>query len=382
MESPPIPSKGAPLPYYLKDIEKKATSPVPASTEQQRIAQLPSNNVDMNKDIEVTPQAGQWLIMVMSYAGPKAPEMARNFVAVLRRDYKLNAYVFNYGAEEKRKEYERVQKLRQEQIDALAKAGLKADVPIRISTMKIDEHTGVLVGGYKSFEEAAKALKTIKALNPEGLRGKVDLDVTLITSPVEAGSAKKPARVEVVEKSITFVNPFQRAFPCRNPSLPKEQLPSTSEEEMKLLRHYNREEPYSLLNCKQPYTLTVKQFVVQFKTLDAAKESDQKAKKFLQDFSLGLIRTGKEWEDRTAHSAHNLAKQLRNHNLEAYVLHCRHCSYVTVGGFHDLKKDARLLSMQNELERFFKMPPFNDPDLALYPRPVPMPVPGVWRSEN
>jgi hypothetical protein len=280
--------------------------------------------------------------------------------------------VFNYGAEEKRKEYERVQKIRQEQIDALAKAGLKSDVPIRVPTMKIDESTGVLVGGYRTFDEASTALKAIKKLNPEGLRGKVDLDMSVITSPVEASSGKKAPRIEIVEKSVAFVNPFQRAFPCRNPSLPKEQAASTGKEDLDYLRQINKGEPFSLLNCKQPYTLVVKQYIVQHKTLDAA--SGEKARGFLDAFDKGFGLWNKEWEDKTAHNAHNLAEALRKSGLkETYVLHCKYCSYVTVGEFGT--DDPRMLATQNWLESVFKMDAYRQLDML--PRPMPMPVPGV-----
>lgn len=359
------PAKNAPLPYYLKDMEK------PKGT---KIAAPPSNNTDINKDIEVTPQAGNFLIMVMSYAGPEAPQRARHFVAVMRQTYRLNAYVFNYGAEEKRKEYERVQKIRQEQIDALKAAKLDADVPIRVSTMKIDEHTGVLVGGYKTFDEATEALKGIRKLNAEHLRGNVDLDVSVITSPQPTGPTRTPGKVEVIEKSLAYVNPFLRAFPCRNPSLPKEQAYATGEQDLNFLRKINKGEPFSLLECKQPFTLAIKQFDTQHKTLDA--RSGEKAKSFLESFDKGLVRFGwgKDWEDVAAQNAHSLADSLRKAGLkETYVLHCKYCSYVTVGAYG--ANDPRMLAMQNTLEQEFRRPQYVP--LKMMPRPMPMPVPGV-----
>src|SRR5262249_46816718 len=140
-------------------------------------------------------------------------------------------------------------------------------VPIRVPTVKIDEHTGVLIGGYRTFDEATNALKAIRKLNAEPLRGKVDLDVSLITSPTPQGPERRVGPVEVVTPSVAFVNPFLRAFPCHNPSLPKEQpTASKGEEEMKYLRKINDGEPYSLLQCKRPFTLAVKQFNTQFQT--------------------------------------------------------------------------------------------------------------------
>jgi hypothetical protein len=384
----------APLPYYLQP--KTNTSAFPAlPSAGQKIALPATNKVDINKDIEVTPQVGPWVILVMSYPGDQAPAMARNFVAVLRGTYKLNAYVFNYGAKEKQEEYERVQKIREEQRAALKREGINADaVPIRVPTIRIDEHTGVLVGGYKTFDEAANALKAIRKLNPEHLLGKVDLDLSVISAPTKDSADGKKPQIGVVQDSLAFVNPFQRAFPCRNPSLPKEQQTANPEEELNFLRKVNKGEPLSLLNCKQPFTLAVKCFDVQHKTMDASAESARKSNEFLAAlrnldaapeknaggflsvFSRGFGFKKGEWEDITAHNAHNLAEGLRKCKLDAYVLHAKYCSYVTVGGYPSID-DPRLLAMQNELERFFKQEPFNHPRLKMFPRPMPMTVPGV-----
>jgi hypothetical protein len=143
---------------------------------------------------------------------------------------------------------------------------------------------------------------------------------------------------------------------------------------LKYLRKINDGEPYSLLQCKRPFTLAVKQFNTQFQTFDTSVGKGEKG--LLERIGMVRIRAGKQGEDMTAHSAHELAKQLRNYNLDAYVLHCRYCSYVTVGAYDGLE-DPRLRSMQNEMERFFKNAPFNDPQLGMMPRPAPMPVPGI-----
>ena len=366
----PSNSKAAPLPYYLQNLEKKSAASAypPLSNSAKKVALPPSNAVEINKDIEVTPEAGQWMIFVMAYTGPKAPEMARKFVGELRGHYKLNAYVFNYGAEEKRKEYERVQKIRQEQIDALEKAGLKADVPIRVPAIRIDEQTGVLVGGYKSFDEAAIALKQIKKLDPEGLKGKVELDSKTVT---EYEKGKPIESAKIVNQEQVLVNPFLKAFPARNPATPKEQPASTSEEDLREMRKVNSGEPFSLLQCKKPYTLVIKQYNMQHKTVGNVKE----ATGFMERFTSGFSLRNKEWEDIAAHNAHNLAEALRKSGLqETYVLHVKHSSYVTVGAFSALG-DPQMTSMQNYLETRFKMDAYRA--FEFFPRPIPMPVPGV-----
>src|SRR6266487_4232689 len=59
---------------------------------------------DPQKDYSVTPEVGTWMICAASYMGETAPKMAHDLVLELRRDpYDLPAFVFNRGAEERRK---------------------------------------------------------------------------------------------------------------------------------------------------------------------------------------------------------------------------------------------------------------------------------------
>ena len=54
-----------------------AAFPRPAQPGGTKVAEPPSNPTDMNKDIEIDAKAGNFVIFVMAYSGPKAPEMAR-----------------------------------------------------------------------------------------------------------------------------------------------------------------------------------------------------------------------------------------------------------------------------------------------------------------
>jgi hypothetical protein len=371
----PAPAKtGAPDP--LKGLWNPAASAFPAPIQRggAKVAEPPSNANDMNKDIEINAKVGHWVIFVMAYSGPKAPEMARKLVAVMRGHYKWNAYVFNYGAEEKRKEYERVQKIRQEQKDALIKAELDPNVPIRVAAIRIAEQTAVLVGGYKTRDEASAALTILKKLDPNPLKGKVDLD-TVYT--VKADRTKSSKAEQLSDGDIGYVNPFKMAFIARNPhpDVPKDQNGMTPEEELKFLRLVNREEPLTLLQCKKPFTLAVKQYNMQFKTADNTKEANSFLETFNQAF---FLKSDKRiWQDHAAHNAHNLAEAFRKRdglNLEAYVLHAKYCSYVTVGSYDSLQ-DPQLIAMQNFLDQQFKLDAYRA--LELFPRPMPMPVPGV-----
>src|SRR6516162_6131873 len=58
---------------------------------------------DPQKDYQVTPKAGVWMICAASYVGETAPKMAHDLALELRRDHDLPAFVYNRGAEERRK---------------------------------------------------------------------------------------------------------------------------------------------------------------------------------------------------------------------------------------------------------------------------------------
>src|SRR5262249_54485898 len=120
---------------------------------------------DPNKDIAVTPSQGPWMIYIESYTGPEAPIFARQMVTELRNTYKLHAYVHNHGAEERRKEYERVREIIKKQQDFIKESGAIA-TPIRVRHMRIEEQCAVLVGGYKTDDEAKSALQRMRNLPP------------------------------------------------------------------------------------------------------------------------------------------------------------------------------------------------------------------------
>ncbi|MSQ93526.1 MAG: hypothetical protein EXR98_03100 [Gemmataceae bacterium] len=333
-----------------------------------KVALMPSNVVDFNRDIEITPEAGPWAVFVMAYNGPRSPEMARKLVTELRTSYKYPAYVFNYGAEEKRKEYERVQKARQVQIDALQKAGLKADVPIRVPAVRIDEQTGVLVGGFRTREDAAAFVEKLRKQKPPDPKNLVittsdGREIVALDTKFAAQVKEGPGGAKVIQGERVYQNPFLKALPVHNPTSAREQTPNALENDLKLMRKLNVEEPFSLFQCKKPLTLAIAQYGTQHKGFLDAREATGAVTHF-----------GVDSIDPSAQNARNLAKALRKDwgLTEAYVLHTRYSSYVTVGGF-DSEKDPRLVSLQNELENRFLAPAYGP--LKLFPRPVPMQVP-------
>ena len=110
------------------------------------------------------------------------------------------------------------------------------------------------------------------------------------------------------------------------------------------LKTLNADESYSLLKCRKSCTLLVATFQGA-----SIYESDSKEPGFLGKV---MPRKAPETLSMSAMNAHNLAEFLRNPKnaggFDAYVLHMRGGSLVTVGGFSS-KDDPQLQNMQRLL---------------------------------
>jgi hypothetical protein len=315
------------------------------------------DNLEINRDIAVQPGSGPWMICIMWYEGPEAPVQAGKMARYLRSEYRLPAYVFTKGLEERRAEIQRIAEYVQKEQKRLADAHLPPETKIRVPLIRYEIQCAVLVGGYKDMDAANRAraqLKDLRPMDPE----KIQLHQEYVVDfDKDNGQSKGLHKV--------FVNPFTHGMVVRNPSLPSEKATGFSAEDMALLKALNADEPYSLLKCPKPVTLAVKQFSMGV-TVQPTKNSSS-----LLD-QLGLTNSAPK-EDGAANMARNLAAVLRNSKdkIEAYVLHARHCSYVTVGSYDGpddprLKRDQELLPMINR----------QLPEAAqIVARPVPMAVP-------
>ncbi len=383
----PAPTRPAPLPG-------KSGQAVPSGPSLGRDAdpscdQLLANlSVDpryaMNKDIEPTPQIGPWMICVHSYVTPEAPAWARQMASELRSTYKLPAYVFTYGLEERRKEYERVKATLDQQREFMRTSNLELmyaprtkegnatpilsnDVPLAyamnlLKVKHIQVQCAILVGGYPSEEAAYRALLTMRDL-PQPDPDKVKLDVKFYGAedPMNANSFK------FKKGEARYINPFKKAFVCRNPSVHEdsksEQVPIL---DINVLRRLNADEPFSLLQCKKPITLAIKQY----QTFTTVQDREEK-RGLLENWGL-KTRGNSDGVDQAAHDAHGLAEILRENKLECYVLHTKFSSIVCIGGYDGLE-DPNLRAMQNTLETRLRAPEYAR--LMFFPKPMPMKVP-------
>ncbi len=292
----------------------------------------------------LTVEAGTWLICCASYSGVDAPELSKQISEILRNRDNLKGYIFNYGEEEKKKQiadFERRQKMSPE-----------LRQPMKFT--RVSEQCAVLVGGYKDIEDARKNLEKIKKLAPPDLKlenGKETSDVINIYVPT---ADKKGAEIRRER-----VNPFSRAFVVRNPLVPNQTIAKNKPDPV--LKTLNADEQYSLLKNSKSVTLVVKEY-----NGSAILQSTKAVTTSFMDKLFGS-RQG-DMLGAAALQAHETARVLRKLEFDAYVLHTRTSSIVTVGGF-DSRDDPNLARIQKAIITL------KITALDLYTNPLPMDVP-------
>ena len=314
----------------------------------------------------LTPHQGPWMIYVTTFAGdPPAPgqdgprEMAWRLVHELRTDYRLPAYVYSRSEEQRRK---------RDQILADAKRRFNG-APLK--KVRIIDEYAVLVGNYPDLQSASKDLKRIKKLRPPR---SAPVPFFLMGKPKPS---KKSGLTEFKKIQAAKVNPFRNAFVVRNPLSPKTATGPSLEAK---LQHelgkapwmrLNSQERYCLLNCRDPWTLIVKVYDVDYGDGERPNFFGRLKKIGKGMFTKEVQPVGGDPEA-VAAEARQLVELLRQspYRLNAYVLHTPYTSFVTVGGFAR-KDDPRLLQLQQQLAGRQIGPH------QLEKRPVPFPTPGV-----
>jgi hypothetical protein len=256
-----------------------------------------------------------WMICAASYTGPDAPELARQVTLELRSRHNMAAYIFNRADEERVKQHQERERLKQ----------LYPEAPWRRRTVHIPESCAVLVGPFKDPDKAGAALEIIKKLPMPKLQleeGKSAYDLVNTYEP-------DPQTKQMIVKRSP-VNPFSQALVVRNPAAPP--APRERPKFDPFWKELNANEDYSLLRCPRPWTLVVKEYFGVSTLLQQQGSSESSS--FLKMLGLGNQKPG-EALGAAGMQAHELAKFLRDPKLgfDAYVLHTRDRSIVTVGAF-------------------------------------------------
>lgn len=283
-------------------------------------------DADPNMDYRVNPQCGEWMICAASYKGADGLSLARQMVLHLRSKENLPAYIHVYRDETGRK--------MQKELDERSE---KLGIPRKRVRIEDDQYA-VLIGGFKDMESAHKVLNDVKKFEAPKLKlanGKVSEDIITVASPT--GTPNKGA------VSRMALNPFTMSFVTRNPTI--ERAPVEKQTFDPAWKEFNADESYSLLKCKKPWTLVVKIYQgASFIATDKASEST-----FLEKLGVGS-KKGMDSLSAAYANAHNLAEALHKLKFEAYVLHTKDASVVTIGSF-DSREDPKLLETQKAFSK-------------------------------
>lgn len=316
----------------------------------------------------IKPEHGPYFIMVKSYVRPakdsraakealdrgekglSARELAEGLAKEIRDTYKVQAFLYEYISEERKAEERALIIARQKaqteyvgQLDAIKqKAQLQGmdfmapDNKLRVRKHDQFDQIGVLVGGFQSDTDASKALALLKKWSTP--KNEVLLDKGLVLNTTGTKQAAEGGTI----------NPYVSAFVVPNPVVARATHPTGQAAVADpFLKKLNDGHPYNLLKATKGWTLAVKSFTAPVEILNKT-ESGQMRK----------ASTGKGAEALLAGElqAEEMAKALRamrapggqSLNLEAFVLHTRTASLVTIGQF-DSSDDPALLATKRLL---------------------------------
>ncbi len=299
---------------------------------------------DPNKEYVITPEAGPFAICVKAYIGADARERANRLALHLRKNG-WPAYVFDYTAEEKRKAREWIEE-RYQNVPPEARPP---------KTIHIDPQWAVFIGGYRDFDSASRDLPKVKQLPEPPQADHLDF-------------------LDQDTKQLYHLNTYAQCMATCNPMVPMQKRdPNAPDPSWKNL---NDGRPYNLLTkCGKPWTLVVAQFqgagVIQPRST---------ASKFLDTIGLGgksgdMLEAGAAQAEEVARVLREGFKRADNSSVlrfDAYVLHTRTGSIVTVGGY-DRMDDPRMEQAAKELRNMrFGL---GADALHLFAQPMPMKVP-------
>lgn len=343
-----------PQPQLPPGVEPAPLPSVPTSPVTRAVVVAPAPTAEPTESPPspwaVRPEHGEWLLCLKSYTGPQARQYAEEMAGEVRAAQKVAAYLYEWGGDQRKKEEQKRQLIRQVQqqreapfLELRAQMRKKAEEEgrdfdatpptIRIPKTEYSEQWAVLIGGnFKDMDTASKALAAVRKWPAP--QNKPHL--------LDQAAVAAPGRAEIEN---AYINPYANAMVVRNPSVRRADADPSPPVDPGLKR-WNEKEEFNLLKCKKEYTLIVKQFSVPVKT--QMKDADPGM--FDQLFRGSK---GAEYLQATAQQAHALAAALRDpkmkpHPFESYVLHVRTASLVTVGGFDD-RDDPELLRIQQVL---------------------------------
>lgn len=347
----------------------------------------------------VKPEHGAFFICVKSYSrpsrpqpgdtGPSARELAEALATDVRDLYRVQAFLYEYVSEERKAEMASIQSARArakmfaDQLDKYRQeAQLKGmtfledgRVTARYKTVNYQEQVAVLVGGFQSDEDARKALDRVRTWPSP--KNKQLMDGAAV---VQTGRDGKPVLGE------WHMNPYATAHVVPNPTVERPAQPADAATGLDpFVVKLNEDRPYSLLKATKGWTLAVKSFSapVEIVSRDSGGGGGL-MQKITGRKGADVLKAGAEQAEKLAGALRVMTDKNGNPlGLEAFVLHTRSASLVTVGQFDgpndpDLLQKKRLLASMNLLvteDKSGTKPVTNAPSLFGNLMPIPIPKP-------
>ena len=327
----------------------------------------------------LTPAAGEHLIIVKAYketARAKVPAlaMAEELADYIRSATRQPAYIDVRNWKEKTAEEARVKaelaRLRAE----WRKLGIAPESGgLSVKTIRIDVEYAVLMGpargGWKEMESARKALDEVRKYKTPP----ANLCDNILTATSRAGSEET-----VVSKPV---NPFTTAFVVRNPTVPHDDAADKARderEEVEVMKKINSGQEFNVFNCPKKFTLVVKGFAGN--TVVETSGPSTALSKLAVNPKQSLLDAGARQAEEFASLLTKASQDPKStFKLRPYVLHTRHGSFVSVGGF-DSENDEAI----NAAKRAFTSLKLlqgaagvaDGTDHGLLANPLPMRIPG------
>jgi hypothetical protein len=318
---------------------------------------------------ELKPESGEFLVCVRSFLGEtagdtKPKELAEGLAEWIRSECRLYAFVHERGwllrREQDKEKEAAVKAIRDYYVPRGAtEEAIKAIVRKEVKLAHISDEYAVFVapgkGTLKTFEEAGQFAKYVH---------KLPCPPADFCDAVVVGSS-----VDVARHKGEPQNPFPRALPGRNPTLPKKDAVMERPKADEFLMGINAGQPYSLIHkTKKDFTLVVQTYGTKLGRVFKPGEVMQ-----------ANGRSDGEILERAAQQANALAKALRNVTppdgpWDAYVLHTRYESFVCVGEYDKKDEDRLLLAKQRLAGWQFKDPKGQVVD-TLMEQPMPAMIP-------
>ena len=303
---------------------------------------------DPNADYTLADVNGPWLVLAASFTGETGEQQARELVLEMRQRYNLPAYYYGMTFDLNGEDAGR----------GINQYG--GSIKRRLQRGNEVVQHAVLVGEFPAIDdvEAQELLDQIKIMQPKTLA--VDASET---SQTLAGVRQFYNRAKQQMGQNVPAGPMSHAFMTRNPLLPREYFVPNRVDPA--VAKWNAGVEHSLLDCPGQYSIRVATFRGRI-ALDGAKGAPELSERTRRPTANDPLIEG-------AQKAHDLVVALREKGWEAYEMHDRNESYVTVGAFNDAQRTPDGQIVVNDRNAQLIMATFSatTPNNSFIKKPIP-----------